>query len=161
MVTLAPNPTIAKIGPIADFSVSNADYVRKSISAHVGQEDGLRRVVENQRRTLFLVDGIPSVFPQAKTALALRRIPRHHLILGNKDVGEPVAVYINEPEIGIAGIQIRKIFERSEALPTRKVGPFIVAAQRTFEPYHILMPVGSQIHELRPCAPVNRPCLGG
>src|SRR5262249_2722700 len=68
---------------------------------------------------------------------------------------------VNEFEIRVATLDIGKTFEWCEAAPAGPVGPLVVSSQRTFQTDHILMPIGSKVHELRTRAGMDRFGFGG
>ena len=71
---LGAETAIAEIGPVADFAITDAQDVREPVAGHVGEEDRLVGIGEDQLRTLLLVPalGRPPRWGEARLCAAIR-----------------------------------------------------------------------------------------
>ena len=69
--------------------VHDASYAAL-VDASKELEPILLEIIENQRRALLLIDWFSAILSLAEAILTQRRIPCHHVIFGNQDVGFPL-----------------------------------------------------------------------
>ena len=72
---LGAEPAIAEVGPVADLVVADAHQIGHPVAAHVGQEDGLARVREQQPRTFFFIESPADPTGLAETRFGQRWVP--------------------------------------------------------------------------------------
>ncbi len=153
---LGAESTITLVRPIADLAVANADQIREAVARHVGQEDRLGAIGEDEPRAAFVVGGLQRPLSWTEAPLAECLVPRERLAVGHQDVRKPVARQVDEPEIGIPPVEIRQRRERRECRPMASSRAFVPAPCRTVQIHEIEPPVARQVHQLLPSAAERR-----
>src|SRR5713226_6694694 len=69
---LGAEAAIAQVGPVADFAVSDAHQVGKTVAGQVGQIDGLRAVSKDQARAFLFVERLAGLLRGSKTVFGQR-----------------------------------------------------------------------------------------
>ena len=124
---LGSETTKTSIRPVADLAVANPDDVRETIAGHVGEEDGLRGIGENERRAVLLVKRLRSRFGRTKAVLGQGRVLAKNVVFGNQDIGMAVSIEVKEFQIRITRVEVRERAECAEGFPTGLIRALVEA----------------------------------
>ena len=115
---LRAEAAVAEVGPVTDLAIADAHQVDQTIAVHVGREDRLRGVGEDEARTGLFVERL--LHPQRGTEAFLgeRCVPDERVVFGDQHVGVTIAVQVDEAQVGIARVAIQSGREGSERPPT-------------------------------------------
>ncbi len=140
---LGAEVAVAKTRPVADVAVPDADEIGQAVARHVGEEDRLLRIGEDQRRAFLFVGGLVHDLGLAEPLPAVGRI------IGDEDVSEAVAVDVEHAEVGVVRGDGGSQTESREGFPCA-VGVAAIEARRGLVPPHeIHPPVAGDVEELR------------
>ena len=142
-------PAVAEVRPVADLSVADPRQIGQAVAGHVGQEDRLGDLGEDQPGTVTVHRG-RDPDARAEPALAERRVPGEPVALGDQQVGQAVAAEVDEAHVRVVHVDGGPGAERAERLPPRVVGPLVEAAVRTVEDRQVGAAVAGQVEPARP-----------
>ena len=112
---LGAEPPVADAGPVARLAVAHPDDIGQAVPGHVGGEDRLRAVREDDRRAFLLVPRGAHLLRGREAGLAQRRVHRVQAVLGHEDVREAVAGHVDEPDVRVRPVQRRQRGEPAAA----------------------------------------------
>ena len=131
---------MAEVGPVADVAVADPHEVGAPVAGHVGEVDALLAVGEHHARA-----GDP---PRcAETALGERLVPGDGAVRGQQRVGVPVAVEVDEAQVGVVPADRRELLERAERLPVAVVGALVEARARAVVAHEVEPAVAVEVDE--------------
>ncbi|WP_239654180.1 hypothetical protein [Nitrosomonas nitrosa] len=87
---------VAKVGPVADFTIADAYQIGQAIATHVGQIDGLRAIGEYQPGTLFFIQRLDDLPGGGEAVFRQGRMPGEHLMFADEYIGMAIAVQVDE-----------------------------------------------------------------
>ena len=141
---------VAEAGPVADRPVPDPDEVGEAVAGHVREVDRLGPVGEHEPRPELLVGRLANLLLGAVTRLRERGIPMEDLVTGQERVRVPVAGEVDEPQLGIVPVHVRKRREGFKAAPPLGRGAREEAAQWRGELHQVKASVAAEVEELLP-----------
>src|SRR6266852_3626177 len=102
---LGAETAVAKIGPVTDFSIADANDIGEPVAGEVGEEDRLGAVGQENGGSGLFVEGLQHGGLRAESIFGERRMPAEHLFLGNENVGMAVAGQVNEFKVRIVPVE--------------------------------------------------------
>src|SRR5258708_27354967 len=114
---LRPKVAIPEVRPVAHLPISDANQIGQTITRHVGQENRLCAVSEDQLGSFFFIESSRHALRGSEPLRGERDIPGEDVIFGNKQIREAVASKINEFEIWVSPIDSWKRIEDLEGFP--------------------------------------------
>ena len=96
-----------------------------------------------------LVGQLAHPFRRPKTGLGPRAVPDKNVIFGHQNVGVTVAIKVDQPQVGIAPIDLRYKLEGPEGDPVAIV-PLVETGHGPAQQYQVLLAIAGQIHNLLP-----------
>src|SRR3981189_449395 len=90
--------SVTEVRPIADLVLANANQVGQAVAAHIGQEDRLGSVGEDDVRTDVFVAGLTRSSSRGKAAFVERRVPREDFMLRDERVRKAVPSKVQETQ---------------------------------------------------------------
>ena len=75
-------------------------------------------------------------------------MPGEDLVLGDQDVGAPVAVQVDEPQVGVVPRRVRQLGEGAERLPARVLGALVEPRGGPGERHQVELPVAGEVQQL-------------
>ena len=146
---LGTEPAVAEVGPITDLAIADTDQVGESVAAEIREINRSSAIGKYEPRTLLLVQCLCDSSGRAEAFLRKRRVPDERVLLCNEHVGMPVAVEVDELQVGVTHVAIETRHEGAEGLPSFGLVVLEQPGHRPVEHHDVGLPVAGQIHELR------------
>ena len=144
----AAETRVAEIGPVANLAVADAHNIGQPVAGHVGEIDGLLRVGEDHPRAFFFVVGGRNAPFRTEALVEKRRMPAERDFLSHQNVGDSIAGYVDEFQIGIVPVERRERFEEAELRPSFAGCALVKTAGFWGEFDHVHLAVAGDVHEL-------------
>ena len=119
---LGAEAAIAEVRPVADLAVADAHDVGEPVADHVGEEDRLGRSAKTSLGP-FSSSQLLGARRRRETLLGQRLIPGENRVLGDQDVGKTVACDVDETEVRVSRVDVRRGSEGVKSLPAAVRGP--------------------------------------
>ena len=144
---LRAEPPVADVRPVARLAVAHPDDVGEAVPGHVGGEDRLRPVGEDDRRGFLLVPAGADLLGVAEAGPGRASRETCTSVLGDEDVREPVAGHVDEPDVRIRPVDCGQRGELPQRLELPIGGALEVARDGLIERHHVEPPAARQVEQ--------------
>src|SRR5271169_2001932 len=148
--------SISQVRPVANLAVSNANQVRQAVSRHVREEDRLGAIREDELGAFFFVERLYDALRGTESLRRQRIMPAESLVFANQQIGEAVTRQIDELQVRILPVQLRKRGKSLERLPVRVIGAFKESRAGPIKLYKVEFSIPGKIHQLLPSVAQRR-----
>ena len=114
---LGAEPPVAEVRPVADFAVADPHDIGQAVARHVGEEDRVGGIAEDEPRAERLVGRHSMRLARAEAFFGQDGVPGEDVVFGDQDVRMTIAGEIDEAEIRTVPADIRVVAERRELFP--------------------------------------------
>src|SRR5262249_53494100 len=147
---LAAEATVSQVWPVTDFTIANSHQIREAVSGHVGKEDRVRGVVEDEFGSERLIRSHLHRLARPETFFRKRWAPGDDVVLSDQNVRVSVAGEVDESQVGIIPFDIELARERSECGPAPSTVAFEESGVRAVELDEVEESVAGEVEELNP-----------
>ena len=147
-VDARPEAAVAQRRPVAHRAVADPHHVGEPVAAHVGEEELASVAGEQKTRPLVLVVGQRDGEGGIEALAALARVDDEPVALGHEQLGDAVAVEVDEAAVGVVGAVRGQAPEGAEARPAAVRGAGLVAGPARAHHDHVEVAVAVEVREL-------------